>query len=283
MRKLQPFFSIIIPTLNEEEYLPLLLKDLSKQTFKKFETIVVDASSQDKSPKITKRFQKTKLVNSKKANVGYQRNLGAKSAKGKYLLFIDADTRIPKYFLEGIKYRISVKKPHIFTCWMKSDSQKPADKTITTSMNVALETGRFLESPVAYGTMIGCRKNAFLKIGGFDPKITFAEDTEFVKRAVKKGFSFEIFKDPRFAFSLRRFRTEGTLPLLQKYAKLNLRVILNEFPKKRLKDYPMLGGSYYKDKKKPNLITSLEKTLKKIRKPRGKKRLRKFLENLFLE
>jgi len=45
----EPFFSIIIPCLNEEKSLPLLLKDLAGQTLQDFEVIVVDGQSQDKT------------------------------------------------------------------------------------------------------------------------------------------------------------------------------------------------------------------------------------------
>jgi len=43
----KPFFSIIIPALNEEKYLPHLLDDLTKQTFRDFEVILVDGNSSD--------------------------------------------------------------------------------------------------------------------------------------------------------------------------------------------------------------------------------------------
>ena len=49
VKKTEPFFSIIIPTLNEEKYLPLLLSDLEHQLFTDFEVIVVDGKSADKT------------------------------------------------------------------------------------------------------------------------------------------------------------------------------------------------------------------------------------------
>jgi len=41
--------SIIIPTLNEELYLPLLFKSIQKQSFKEYEVIVADGHSRDKT------------------------------------------------------------------------------------------------------------------------------------------------------------------------------------------------------------------------------------------
>ncbi len=50
------FYSIIIPTLNEEKYLPLLLSDLNKQKEKNFEVIIVDGSSIDNTKKEAEKF-----------------------------------------------------------------------------------------------------------------------------------------------------------------------------------------------------------------------------------
>ncbi|MFH1244651.1 MAG: glycosyltransferase, partial [bacterium] len=52
----KPFFSLIIPALNEAKYLPLLLDDLSKQTFLDFEVIVVDGNSDDQTVAKAKSF-----------------------------------------------------------------------------------------------------------------------------------------------------------------------------------------------------------------------------------
>ena len=44
--------SIIIPTYNEEEYLPKLLYSINEQNFKDYEIIVADAGSVDKTKEI---------------------------------------------------------------------------------------------------------------------------------------------------------------------------------------------------------------------------------------
>ncbi|OYT33718.1 MAG: glycosyl transferase family 2, partial [Candidatus Aenigmarchaeota archaeon ex4484_52] len=84
----KPLLSIIIPTLNEEKYIPLLLNSIKKQTYKNYEIIVCDSHSKDKCYSIDKK------------GPGHGRNIGAKYAKGRYLLFFDSDTIIPdKFFL----------------------------------------------------------------------------------------------------------------------------------------------------------------------------------------
>ncbi|KKT87511.1 MAG: Cell wall biogenesis glycosyltransferase, partial [Candidatus Collierbacteria bacterium GW2011_GWD2_45_10] len=91
----KPFFSVIIPALNEEKYLPLLLADLAKQTTRDFEVIIIDGNSKDKTVAKAKLF-KNKLplltiLSSPVRNVSVQRNQGATKATGRYLLFNDAD------------------------------------------------------------------------------------------------------------------------------------------------------------------------------------------------
>ena len=80
-----PHFSIVIPCLNEEKYLPKLLTNLEKQTLKDFEVIVVDGQSEDKTLAKATSFNnrlKIKTLKADKRNVSFQRNLGAKNAKG---------------------------------------------------------------------------------------------------------------------------------------------------------------------------------------------------------
>jgi len=55
---MKPFFSIVIPTLNEEKYLPNLLNDLTKQKEKDFEIIVVDGKSEDRTIDIAIKYKK---------------------------------------------------------------------------------------------------------------------------------------------------------------------------------------------------------------------------------
>jgi glycosyltransferase involved in cell wall biosynthesis len=242
----EPFFSIVIPCLNEEKSLPLLLKDLSKQTLQDFEVIVVDGHSKDKTVQNAKKYQSLlpslTIVPSKIRNVSVQRNMGGETAKGKYLLFNDADNRLPKHFLEGVKYHLGVNPADLFTTWCLPDSKRRSDKAIANNLNLLTEAGLLVGTPGALGAMIGCRRKIFGKIGGFNPKVAFAEDTDFIRHGYNKGYSFSIIREPRYVYSLRRFRKIGTLKLLQKYAVLNFKIMTNQKVDQK-KEYPM-GGAY---------------------------------------
>ena len=84
--------SIIIPTINEANNLPLLLSDLSSIQ-KEGELIIVDCGSEDKTIDIAKIYG-TKVYISKEKNRGLQLDIGAKNSKGDWLVFLHADTRL---------------------------------------------------------------------------------------------------------------------------------------------------------------------------------------------
>ena len=95
----KPLFSIIIPTLNEEKFLPKLLDSLIAQSDKDFEVIVVDGASVDKTEEVaqsySKRVPNLSIVRAGKAGVSYQKNLGAARAVGEWVAFVDADVIFP--------------------------------------------------------------------------------------------------------------------------------------------------------------------------------------------
>src|SRR3989344_8910763 len=108
-------FSIIIPTLNEEKFLPRLLESLARQTAKNFEVIVVDGKSKDKTVERAREFEKKLLhltvIMSPKASLPLQRNLGAKHAAAPWLAFIDADSVLLPNFIERVSEVIETEHP----------------------------------------------------------------------------------------------------------------------------------------------------------------------------
>lgn len=261
----KPYFSIVIPTLNEEEYLPYLLTDLTRQIHQDFEVIVVDGQSTDQTtPKalaFKHRLPSLKVLKSRQNNVSLQRNQGGKEARGKYILFVDADSRFPPYFLSGMAYRLASDPSDIFTCWCDTSGHTNTNKTIASIMNITIETAHLLDSPGALGALIGCKAETFIKTKGFNEKLYFGEDAEFVKRAYKSGLHFKIYRDPKYIYSLRRFKKTGTLRSFQKYALLHLKLLIGvNINQKR--EYPM-GGKYTLTVDKPtqNLIDKIISTL----------------------
>lgn len=93
------FISVIIPARNEEANIGNLLQDLAKQTYDKLEIIVVDDDSTDRTAEIVVGFSGVRLMKAGRISAGWLGKNNAcygatKVAKGKYLLFLDADVRL---------------------------------------------------------------------------------------------------------------------------------------------------------------------------------------------
>ncbi len=262
---MHPYFSIIIPTLNEAKFLPDLLKDLSHQTNQDFEIIIVDGKSTDQTIAKAKAFipklPSLIILTTNKRNVSYQRNLGAKKAHGKILLFLDADSGLPNFFLDGIKYKLSKNGSDVFTSWIKPDSHNTQDAAIATIVNLSFEASRLLDLPTGFGAMLGFKTTAFQKLKGFNEEITYAEDQEIIRRSIEKKLSFTIYPDPHYIYSFRRLRKQGTLNTLRQFAKLQTKLAIAGYPNHTKKDYPM-GGHYFKaNKHKPTILDKIKQLL----------------------
>ena len=97
MSKIVPSVSIIITTKNEEKHIENLLRSITSQTYKNIEIILVDNYSTDRTRKIAKNTNKIYLKGPERSA---QRNYGAQKAKGKYLLFLDADMILSPTIIE---------------------------------------------------------------------------------------------------------------------------------------------------------------------------------------
>ncbi len=277
----KPFFSIIIPALNEEKYLPLLLSDLAKQTIDDFEVILVDGKSEDNTIKETltykNKIKSLEIATSEVRNVSIQRNLGAKMSSGEYLVFNDADNRLPEYFLEGLRFQLRMHPVDLFTCWTDTSSKESKDKAIATACNMLIEASFLTKSPSAFGAMIGCRRQIFSKTPKFNPQVGFAEDTDFVRKSFELGFTFKVFRTPRYIYSLRRFHSQGTLKVIQKSAKLLLKYLTNK-PIDQEKEYPMGGKNF--SNTNPDLIQKINNLLNTpIKAPKIFEKLQKIIES----
>lgn len=101
--------SIIIPMYNAERYLRECLDLLLRQTLKSIEIICVNDGSTDGTQEILKEYEKkdyrVKLLNQENQGAGIARNNGMKSAKGEYLLFLDADDIFHEKLCEEAYYK----------------------------------------------------------------------------------------------------------------------------------------------------------------------------------
>ena len=87
--------SIIVPCYNTKLYIEQCMRSLMQQTLKDIEIICIDGSSNDGSYEILKQFEREdsriKIFSKTNEGVSLSRNYGISKAKGKYLMFVDAD------------------------------------------------------------------------------------------------------------------------------------------------------------------------------------------------
>jgi S1-C subfamily serine protease/glycosyltransferase involved in cell wall biosynthesis len=204
--------SIIIPTLNEEKYLPLLLGQIKKQNFKEdYEIIVADAGSRDKTVEIARSFG-CKIVSGGLPPKG--RNEGAKIAKGEIFLFLDADNiYLPDNFLTNLLNEFKKRNLGVASFTIYPDGNG-FDKFVYKIYNFWVKlTQRFF----AYATnAVLVKREVFEKIGGFDEEIKIGEDHDFAKRAAKIA-KFGFIETEPVLTSTRRFERDGRFKTYSKY------------------------------------------------------------------
>lgn len=204
--------SIIIPTLNEENYLPRLLNCIKKQNFKDYEIIIADAESEDKIKEIAKDFG-CKLVKGGLPAIG--KNAGAEISQGDLILFLDADVLLPDNFFENALKEFEERGLDITTFCLTPISKSKIPKILFNIFyNYPL---RIFEKRWGHGAMgILVKKGLHKSLKGFDEEIKIGEDHYYIRQGSKLG-KFGLIKTTKIFTSLRRFCAEGWIRVGLKY------------------------------------------------------------------
>lgn len=245
------FFSVIIPTLDEEIYLPKILSDFAKQRRKNFEIIIVDAGSEDKTKVKALKFSKyfpLEFIDAKKRNVSFQRNLGSQKATGEFLLFLDADARVNTMFTRNLYVDILKIKGQLFLPTLITEERSRKNRVLFRLINSVIELSQSLTKPLSSGGSIFIAKKLFLELNGFKEYLYISEDHNLVQRARKLGVKAKILKDIKVVFSLRRVEKEGQVMVLYKYLLALIYMLVNGEITSKIFMYEM-GGGRYKDLK----------------------------------
>lgn len=248
------YFSVVIPTLNEEMFLPKLLGDLEKQKDKDFETIIVDGHSVDNTKKEGLKFaKKLKLsfYTVKKRNISHQRNFGAERARGKYLVFMDADIRINNSFMSMLKMEIEKYRYLVFLPSFQPYGDK---KPLFQMSNFLIEVSQHLNKPVPTPGLMIFENNFFNLIGQYTEKDQhkksfFPEDHDILFRVYKSGVRAKFLNKVRYKISLRRMENEGFFNYLKKITTSTIQMSVKGEVDHQAFDYEM-GGHIYKKRRK---------------------------------
>ena len=166
--------SVIVTTKNEEEHIGDCLLTIKRQNYlqNKIEIIVVDNNSHDRTKKIASRF--TPLVYDWGPERSAQRNFGIEKARGKYLLYLDADMILSRNV--------------IAECFDKSEEEKLValyipEKIIGRGVWIKVrkfERGFYNETCIDAVRFI--RRQSAREINGFDEDLNGPEDWDFDRR-----------------------------------------------------------------------------------------------------
>jgi glycosyltransferase involved in cell wall biosynthesis len=203
--------SVVIPAHNEEHSIADCLKSLTTQSYKGgIEIIVVDNASTDKTSAVAGKFP-PKIIHEGRKGVTFARQAGFAAAKGEIIASTDADTVLPRNWLQIIDLAFSRDEKLV---GLGGPVLPKKGTKFEWFLSKSAMIGLYLTSLFKFGFFIGSnfavRKADFEKIGGFDLKKISGEDVDLCARLSKVGKVKFIFNVKAYA-SMRRLRDQGII------------------------------------------------------------------------
>ncbi|SHG57557.1 Serine acetyltransferase [Chryseolinea serpens] len=216
-----PFFSIVIPTYNRADQLPVAIASVREQPFEDFEIVVVDDGSADNTRTVVESIGDARIRYHYQTNAGVTmaRNAGAALARAPYLIFLDSDDRFTRGYLTKLHQGFTSG-----TFRMAFGFAKYYDPSGNLVRNhVPAKDNNKLYPPLTGAYAID--RELYLAMGGYDSQMAFSENTEFflrlqVEKRVTEDVVFLVpdegvlvnFRDTRErfnAYSAARYRSIG--------------------------------------------------------------------------
>ena len=196
----EPEVSVIVACFNKEKYIEESVLSVLGQTFTNFELIIVDDHSTDSGVELIKAIQKQDpriilIANVENKGANYCRNTGIKAAKGRYLIFFDADDVLGKTCLmQRIQYMESHPSLDFSVHTMQVFKNVPGDSAHNWIPQTSDPLKAFLVHDLPWQTMQPIwKKEVLLKVDGFDESFQRLQDVELHTR---------VLLDPEFRYGL---------------------------------------------------------------------------------
>ena len=210
-------YSVIVPAFNEAEELPATLaaiRHAMASIIDLGECIVVDNNSDDDTAAVAKQHGADKVVFEPVNQIARARNAGAVQSTGRYLVFIDADTRIEPHLLAEALRQLDANACAGGGSIIKFEGEVSFVGRLCIG---AWERISRLTATAA-GSFIFCRKEAFDAVGGFDESLYASEEVRF-SRLVRKwgkahGLSFQILAHAPAMTSARKLNWYSGMQIL---------------------------------------------------------------------
>lgn len=184
--------SFIIPAYNEEALLGRTLEQLKKvadASRRRYEIIVVDDASTDRTAEIAKSFD-ARVISVNYRQIAPVRNAGAREAKGDVFIFVDADTLLPEKTLLAALQELDRGA-------VGGGAVVQLDERPSFLPNLYFKFFNLIWKPFKYaaGCFVFAKRSAFELAGGFDERY-YASEEIWLSRALKAQGRFVILKEP---------------------------------------------------------------------------------------
>lgn len=204
----EPLVSVILPARNEERLLPAALRSVREQTLDPglIEAIVVSNGSTDATVEVARHQAEAaaaeggpaiEVMGDAPPGIACAKNLGARRARGRLLVFMDADSRMSPGLLETVRRRADTGE-RAASIRLVADGSDPVDHAFFW----VIENGKRLVRTRA--NMFWCERGLFEQLGGFDESLNHAEDLDLLVRARRTGVRVGHVHDEWIATSPRR-------------------------------------------------------------------------------
>ena len=256
-----PLVSIILPTYNCAAFLSHSIGTILSQTYNSYEIIVIDDGSTDNTKEVLYPFmQRIKYIRlEQNKGLPTARNIGVRSAQGKYIAFIDADDLwLPEKLQTDIEYfethpEVSMVYSKHINIDEKGDDLNGNTKRQLPSGNIFLQL--FSEQNFVISSSVVVRKEVFETTGLFDEQLVNCQDWDMWLRIAfhfkVAGINKPLVKYRHNPHSLSKNRNN-----VLKYQKMVIDKIYNKFKdtengiheklyKKRLASHYAKVGRYY--------------------------------------
>jgi glycosyltransferase involved in cell wall biosynthesis len=233
----RPRISLVVPAFDEERLLPALLDSIveARRHFAgTVEVVVADNGSRDRTAEIA-RTSGALVVQVAPRLIAAVRNGGARAARGELLAFIDADSTIHPRSLVAIDRALR-------------DPQQVGGTTGVTfdRRSWGITAAQLLFEPMSWATRMRpgiyfCRREDFWAIGGYDERLSFAEDVKLLvdlrRLGRTRGQRLSAPRGVRAVTSARKFERHGDFHWLWLFLRGGWSLATGRPPSRALRDY----------------------------------------------
>lgn len=196
--------SVIVPHYNRPEFVRGALESIHAQTVKPAEILLVDDGSTPENREKLKAVADLATIVYAPRNLGISgaRNLGAQTAKGSWLAFLDDDDSwLPDKQERQIRYLEA--HPHL-----KAVGGGATIRTVEgheeywgETMTYSITLGHALCHTASMSPSLLMRRDVYLAIGGFDTSLRHMEDYEFGIRLLAGGHATDFLAESFFIYN----------------------------------------------------------------------------------